>query len=112
VTGFIAVSCEKCALSLDALRETVRGCPHGVLVRAGCLLGRTYCASAQRSGGEVVMVQPCGEDHQPYGSATLLGPLERADVAIVCDWLLDGMSTALPDHLFTARRHAIQSQLN
>ncbi|WP_163509240.1 hypothetical protein [Fodinicola acaciae] len=107
MSGFIAVSCERCALSLDKLRDTVRGCPHGVLVRAGCLLGRTYCGSAQRSDGEVVMVQPCGTDHRPHGSAALLGPLEQDDVAVVCDWLRDGMSTGLPDRLFASSRHRL-----
>lgn len=106
MTGFTAVYCgaPDCPSATgggpavtDDLRAAIRKSPHGVLVRSGCL--RPFgCTGA----GALVVVQPCDEDRTARGPAVVAGPLhERADVAELCDWLVNGISDGrpLPSHL-------------
>jgi hypothetical protein len=87
------------------LRECVRRNRHGVLVSAGCLLGRLGCHALGVSGrraGTLVVVQRCSPDRTPIGPALWIGPVSTAeDVATVCHWLDAGdlTSTALPARL-------------
>jgi hypothetical protein len=93
---FTVVVCTACAsdagaaAALDALKATVRSCPHGMLVTTGCLLGRQACTRSA-AGGVTVVLQPCGTDRRPEGSARWLGPVEGAtDVRAVCRWIERG----------------------
>jgi hypothetical protein len=87
------------------LRECVRRNRHGVLVSAGCLLGRLGCHALGVSGrraGALVVVQRCSPDRAPIGPALWIGPLSTVeDVATVCRWLDAGdlTSTNLPARL-------------
>lgn len=85
----------------DDLRAVVRRCPHGVLVRAGCLSGGR-CRPSHGGAGAFVIVQPCDAGRQPRGQALVAGPLhEPADVDDLCGWLCDGLGVGapLPTHL-------------
>ena len=87
---------------LAGLRECVRRNGYGVLVTAGCLLGRLGCHALGVSGrraGTLVVVQRCAPDRRPIGPALWIGPLSTAeDLASVCRWLDTGdlTSTTLP----------------
>jgi hypothetical protein len=92
---------------LSALKATVRGCHHGVLIVTECLLGRFTCASSRDRRGVVVMVQPCTIDRRPRGLAHWIGPIsDGQDTSTVSSWIArrgwDG--GALPYHL-RARAH-------
>lgn len=84
-----------------ALAATVRRCPHGVLVRAGCLHAGG-CGDREAGAGALVVVQPCDTGRRPRGPAVLAGPLhEHADVEELCVWLSAGLPAGepLPVHL-------------
>jgi hypothetical protein len=81
----------------DELRAAIRGTPHGILVRTGCLHG---CSSETTSAGATVLVQPCDAHRRPRGPALVVGPLhESADVTDCCDWLRAGAPAPAPAHL-------------
>ncbi|MFV2175652.1 hypothetical protein ACFHW2_31680 [Actinomadura sp. LOL_016] len=77
---------------LPRLAEAVRRCPHGVLVRTGCLLRAPRCLSqVAHDSGCYLVVQPCDTDRRPRGAAMAIGPvLTRADADAVAAWLADG----------------------
>ncbi|MEU6750015.1 hypothetical protein ABZ914_27690 [Spirillospora sp. NPDC046719] len=83
-----ASSCPDSLSLLENLRETIRDCPHGVLVTTGCLHSRVVRAHLCRLPGATVTVQPCTRDRRPVGSAVHIGPIRSAtDVAALCTWL-------------------------
>ena len=81
---------------LDALRETIRRCPHGVLVRSGCVLGQVTCRPRwlqphADTSGTIVIVAPCGTDRAPRGLPVRVGPLRHPDdTRALCGWLERG----------------------
>ncbi|MEV5830951.1 hypothetical protein AB0L25_35835 [Spirillospora sp. NPDC052242] len=77
---------------LPRLAAAVRRCPHGVLVRTGCLLRAPRCRSeAAHDSGCYLVVQPCGTDRRPRGAAMPIGPiLTREDADAVAAWLTGG----------------------
>jgi hypothetical protein len=92
MSPFTVVLCWGCAhtddLLLNRLRETVRECPHGVLISAGCVHGPLVCGRAQRPAGAVVTAQDCTGDRRPVGAAVCVGPIRtEADVLALCRWL-------------------------
>lgn len=94
---------------LDALRDTIRRCTHGVLVRTGCLLGLSTCRPRwlrpqANTSGTVIVVQPCGADRVPHGIPIRVGPVRNdRDTRVLCAWLergewcLPGPGHQLPD---------------
>ena len=115
--AFALVVCTGCTAEqgisvLDELRATVRSCPHGVLVAAGCMLGPLTCAARPDRPGVLVLLQPCSTDRTPTGSAMWVGPInDRFDAADVADWVRRGEWSldSLPRHLrpaMNAMRHA------
>ena len=116
-TGFTAVVCHICSNDaelpvLQALRETIRRCPHGILLSAGCLLGQLWCHSGRnrtpRLAGPIVLVQPCTTTRQPVGPAIPVGPLRTAqDLAVLGSWLEQAPHdhNGLPARLREIRRH-------
>jgi hypothetical protein len=111
--GFTALVCHGKACGghhetiVSGLRECVHRHPHGVLVSAGCVLGRLGChalatSCPRRPAGTLVVVQPCSVDRDPIGPALWIGPVAVAeDVAAVCRWLDAGhlYTIMLPVHL-------------
>jgi len=99
--AFALVVCTGCTAEqgisvLDELRATIRSCPHGVLVAAGCMLGSLTCAARPDRPGVLVLLQPCSIDRTPVGSATWVRN---------GDWRLG----SLPEHLrpaMNSMRHA------
>jgi hypothetical protein len=97
---FTVAVCAACGLDLPAhpdsalmtaLRETVRNCPHAVLVATQCLLGQLTCATAGPKRGVMVLVQPCTVDRVPTGSGQWIGPVtSAADIAAACRWIAHG----------------------
>jgi hypothetical protein len=93
---FALVVCTGCSAGqglsvLDELRATIRSCPHGVLIAAGCMLGTLTCASRPDGPGVLVLLQPCSTDRTPAGSATWIGPInDRHDAAAVGAWVRRG----------------------
>jgi hypothetical protein len=81
---------------LDVLRDTVRRCPHGVLVRTGCMLGLSACRPRwlrphPGTAGTMVVVQPCGLDRVPHGSPVCVGPVrDPGDTRLLRAWLERG----------------------
>jgi hypothetical protein len=80
--AFALVVCTDCTAEqgisvLDELRATIRSCPNGVLVAAGCMLGPLTCAARPDRQGVLVLLQPCSTDRTPIGSATGTGALVR-----------------------------------
>lgn len=113
--AFTAVVCTGCgALStsvLEGLRKTIGRCPHGVLVRADCILGRFSCAA--RPAGVMVLIQPCSTDRAPTGSGLWIGPVATADdIRTLRTWLERGDLTArsLPRSLATHARWVQRSR--
>jgi hypothetical protein len=115
--AFALVVCTGCTAEqeisvLDELRATIRSCPHGVLVAAGCMLGSLTCAARPDRPGVLVLLQPCAIDRTPVGSATWVGPInDRHDAAAVGDWVRNGdwRIGSLPAHLrpaMNSMRHA------
>lgn len=111
---FTAVVCQGRAcgrehgqLVVDGLRDCIRGHRHGVLMSAGCLLGRLGChalrvGGVRRTAGALLLVQPCSPDREPIGPSLWVGPLAGDDdVAAVRRWLDTGdlRTTRLPEHL-------------
>jgi hypothetical protein len=92
---------------VDGLRDCVRRHRHGVLMSAGCLLGRIGChafavGAVGRTAGALLMVQPCSTDRAPVGPALWVGPLANDnDVLAVRRWLDAGdlRTGRLPAHL-------------
>jgi hypothetical protein len=77
---------------LQWLRAATWRCPHGVLIRTGCVLGAPRCqAGPSHDSGAYLLVQPCDTDRRPRGCAIGIGPvLSAADAAAVAAWLADG----------------------
>jgi hypothetical protein len=108
--AFALVVCTGCSAGqglsvLDELRATIRSCPHGVLIAAGCMLGTLTCASRPDGPGVLVLLQPCSTDRTPAGSATWIGPIDdRHDAATVGAWVQRGdwRLGALPERLRSA----------
>ena len=109
-TGFTVALCQACGDPelpvLQHLRETIRRCPHGVLVSSSCLLGRLSCHTRTISGspgGAIVVVQPCSStSREPLGHAIRVGPLRtHADLAALARWLRQSRLTpgSLPPRL-------------
>lgn len=107
--GFTAAYCgrDACACStngvddgdvVEALRSTVRTCPHGVLVSVDCMV--EGCERGATGPGRYVLVQPCDTRRRPVGEAVVAGPLhERDDVDQLCHWLRHGVDRPCPAHL-------------
>jgi hypothetical protein len=77
---------------LPRLATVVRTCPHGILLRTGCLLQAARCrpGAAHDSGG-FLLVQPCDRERRPRGTVIVVGPvLTAADAEAVARWLSDG----------------------
>ena len=118
--AFTVVCCEGCAGDSEssvsgALRESIRRCDHGVLVRAGCLLGPLTCATHRRGPGVMVILQPCSVDRRPRGPASWVGPINgQDDVRVVRDWLEQGEweFQDLPDRLRPRLPTAVASRRN
>jgi hypothetical protein len=74
---------------MERLGEVVRGCPHTVLIRAGCLMRATRCrAHSAHDCGTYLLVQPCDRDRRPSRPLIAVGPvLTRADTEAVASWL-------------------------
>ena len=86
--GFTAIFCQTCNTNpelpvLPTLRETIRRCPHDVLVSSGCPLGHVWCHTRNRNpgtAGAVLVVQPCTTStRQPVGPAIPVGPLRTTE---------------------------------
>lgn len=77
---------------LERLGAAVRRCPHGVLIRTGCLVRAPRCGgSPAHDSGSYLLVQPCAPDRSPQGPAITIGPvLTRDDVESLVTWLEDG----------------------
>lgn len=93
---FTVVFCTGCAAESDSelvyrLRATIRRCPYGMLVNAGCVRSPLSCAAHPRTTGAMLVVQPCTFDRRPNASAHWIGPIaDVADIATVCTWLEQG----------------------
>ncbi|MGP4014783.1 hypothetical protein [Saccharopolyspora sp. 5N708] len=96
VAGFTVVLCDNCEHGgdlpvLSNLREVIRRCPHGVLIRARCPLGRLWCHTRKTAGpsaGHVVLVQPCTSTRRPVGAVIPVGPVRSTeDLAALARWL-------------------------
>lgn len=74
------------------LAAAIRRCPHGVLVRTGCLLHAPRCRSGPaHDSGCYLWVQPCDTRRRPRGTVIPVGPvLTRRDAESVAAWLDDG----------------------
>lgn len=100
---------------MPALRQTVRNCPHSVLVATQCLLGQLTCATSSREGGVMLIVQPCTNDRVPTGSVQWIGPVTtEVDVAAACEWIANGEwdRNDLPTNLRADLNLARTSRLN
>jgi hypothetical protein len=96
-TAFTAVLCQFCNTDtelpvLQSLRDTIRRCPHGILLTSGCVVGRLWCRSIRtrtpRLAGPIVLVQPCTKARQPVGPAIPVGPLRTIeDLTALGNWL-------------------------
>lgn len=92
---FTVAVCTRCGSEPDSellasLGETVRQCPHGVLVLAQCLLGEITCATRYAAGGTILLLQPCGIDRVPHTAAIWVGPVNKTETAMVCKWIATG----------------------
>ncbi|MEU0495722.1 hypothetical protein [Mycobacterium sp. NPDC006124] len=106
---FTVVVCAVCpsdgsSATLEALRATVRRCPHGMLVTTDCLVGRSRC-TGPGADAITVVVQPCGVDRRPEGPVRRLGPVGPRDVRAVCRWLEAGDWDAPLSTWWDARSH-------
>jgi len=105
--AFVLIVCGGCSAGqgvsvLDELRPTIRSCPHGVLIAAGCMLGTLTCESGAVPPGVLVLLQPCSPDRTPVGPARWIGPIDdRHDAVAVADWVRrsDWRLGALPQRL-------------
>lgn len=77
---------------MGRLASAVRRCPHGVLVRTGCLLHAARCRSGGgHDSGCYLWVQPCDVHRRPHGVVIPVGPvLNQSDADSVAGWLRDG----------------------
>jgi hypothetical protein len=85
---------------IERLAAAIRCCPHGVLIRTGCLLRVPRCRiRPAHDSGPYMLVQPCTPDREPQGAAISVGPvLTPDDVEAVARWLEDGdLDTELLD---------------
>lgn len=109
-TGFTAVLCDDCEYDdglpiLDALANSVRRSPHGVLVRSPCQLGPLWCHSrknSRRTNGSMLLVQPCDTHREPLGPVITVGPIRTPnDLITVAGWLETAPTSAadLPKRL-------------
>lgn len=93
---FTVVVCTMCTLGsplavLEALRETIRRCDHGVLITSACTLAIRAGAVHDHCRGVTVVVQPCSIHRAPRGPARWVGPIENhAELRAVCAWLERG----------------------
>jgi hypothetical protein len=105
--AFTVMVCTGCTAGqglsvVDEIRDTIRRCPHAVLVATGCILGPLACASRPDRPGVLVVLQPCSIDRVPIGPASWVGPInDRHDAAELCDWVERGEwgLGSLPQHL-------------
>lgn len=112
--GFTVVVCTQCESDhvlpvLAALGSVVTRCPHGMVVRANCLLGLLTCASRPTGGGVMVVLQPCSLERIPTGPAIWLGPADSPeDVSALSDFVERGLweFDELPDRLRAHRERA------
>jgi hypothetical protein len=94
--AFTVIVCSCCAAEpglsvLQELRESIRRCPHSVLVSAPCLLGKLTCAARTDGSGTMVLLQPCSTDRSPVGPPRWVGPITNpADAEAVRAWLERG----------------------
>lgn len=102
-TGYTAVLCDTCDYDdalpvLDALGNSVRRSPHGVLVRTPCQLGQLWCRSRkkrQRTNGPILLVQPCDARRKPLGTVVAVGPIRTPeDLRAVTQWLESSPTSA------------------
>lgn len=94
---------------LQRLGATIRRCPHGVLIRTGCLLRAPRCrGNPAHDSGSYLLAQPCGPDRNPQGPAIPVGPiLTPHDVETVATWLENGtLNAELLDRRLRAGTHA------
>ena len=115
---FTLAVCTRCGFEPDSelmatLAETIRLCPHGVLVLTQCLLGQITCATRHATNGAMLLLQPCGVDRVPSTAAFWLGPVTKADTSVVCEWVATGIwdPARLPTHL-RADKHLVRSSLH
>jgi hypothetical protein len=93
---FNVIVCSCCATEpglsvLQELRESIRRCPHGILVSAPCLLGKLTCAARTDGPGTMVLLQPCSTDRSPLGLPQWIGPLTNpADTEAAQAWIERG----------------------
>jgi hypothetical protein len=98
---------------VEELRAVVGASAHGVLVSAGCLLGRVACAA--RAAAPVVLVQPCDVERRPVAPVVRVGPLRtEADVQALGAWLRSGDldPRLLPGHLLGIQHRVAAAGLN
>ncbi len=104
---FTVIFCATCGSELEsvvvqALRESVRSCRHGMLVRAQCLSGPLGCAAHSRTPGVMLVLQPCLIDRSPSAPPCWVGPVSgQGDARIVREWIERGEwnSADLPEAL-------------
>lgn len=93
---FTVAVCTPCISAADAqllqvLRESIRRCPHGVLVSTECLLGQVMCATRPANRGAILLLQPCSVDRIPTSAAHWIGPINSmTDMYVACDWISAG----------------------
>ncbi|GAA1687416.1 hypothetical protein MMUR_64840 [Mycolicibacterium murale] len=95
----VAACCASCSpevadVVMARLRETVRNCPHAVLVVARTLLGQVSDASMGSGQGVLLAFQPCTAERAPASPTHWIGPVcTEADAHSVCEWIADGRWT-------------------
>jgi hypothetical protein len=105
--AFTVFVCSSCAAGpgfsvLTELGESIRRCPHGVLVSAPCLAGKLSCAGHANGRGTMAVLQPCSKDRSPIGLPQWIGPInDLADTEEVRAWIERGDWTVatLPQEL-------------
>ena len=106
---FTVIVCTACtpegrSPTLEALKATVRRCPHGMLVTTDCLVAHQGCAGPGPDAVTVV-VQPCGVDRRPDGPVRRVGPVGPQGIRAVCRWLEAGDWNAPLSTWWDARSH-------
>lgn len=94
--AFTVFVCSSCAAGpgfsvLTELGESIRRCPHGILVSAPCLAGKLSCAGHANGRGAMAVLQPCSKDRSPIGLPQWIGPInDLADTEEVRAWIERG----------------------